>query len=192
AEIAASARPIAVAAGRTLGPWAETLIGIFAIAAGIGTLNGWILMSGRIPFTAAQDGIFFRGLGRVHPRFRTPHVGLVAGTAVASAMLLLYFAKSLLGVFNFIVLLAVLTTLVPHLYAAAAEMMLARRDPARYTPRERRRAQVAGAVAFVFILYTVYGVGAEVVLWGFLALLAGTPLYIFFATRQGDTASAER
>jgi APA family basic amino acid/polyamine antiporter len=143
-------------------------------------------MSGRIPFTAAQDGIFFRGLGRVHPRFRTPHVGLVAGTAVASAMLLLYFAKSLLGVFNFIVLLAVLTTLVPHLYAAAAEMMLARRDPARYTPRERRRAQAAGAVAFVFILYTVYGVGAEVVLWGFLVLLAGTPLYIFFATRTGD------
>jgi len=184
AEIAASARPIAVAAGRTLGPWAETAIGIFAMAAGIGTLNGWILMSGRIPYTAAHDGIFFRGLGRVHPRFRTPHVGLVAGTAVASAMLLLYFSRPLLGVFNFIVLLAVLTTLVPHLYAAAAEMMLARRDPARYTPRERRRAQLFGAVAFVFVLYTVYGVGAEVVLWGFLVLLAGTPLYIFFATRD--------
>jgi APA family basic amino acid/polyamine antiporter len=186
AEIAASARPIAVAAGRTLGPWAEAAIGVFAMAAGIGTLNGWILMSGRIPFTAAQDGIFFRGLGRVHPRFRTPHVGLVAGTVVSSAMLLLYFSRPLLGVFNFIVLLAVLTTLVPHLYAAAAEMMLARRDPARYPPRERRRAQVFGAVAFAFILYTVYGVGAEVVLWGFLVLLAGTPLYIFFATRPAE------
>jgi APA family basic amino acid/polyamine antiporter len=186
AEIAASARPIAVAAGRTLGPWAEIAVGVFAMAAGVGTLNGWILMSGRIPFTAAQDGIFFRGLGRVHPRFRTPHVGLVVGTAVASAMLLLYFSRPLLGVFNFIVLLAVLTTLVPHLYAAAAEMMLARRDPARYTPRERRRAEIAGGVAFVFILYTVYGVGAEVVLWGFLALLAGTPLYILFATRSPE------
>lgn len=186
AEIASSARPVAVAAGRTLGPWAEVAIGVFAMAAGIGTLNGWILMSGRIPFTAAQDGIFFRGLGRVHPRFRTPHVGLVTGTAVASAMLLLYFSRSLLAVFNFIVLLSVLTTLVPHLYAAAAEMMLARRDPARYTPAQRRRAVVTGAVAFVFILYTVYGVGPEVVLWGFLALLAGTPLYIFFATRAGE------
>jgi APA family basic amino acid/polyamine antiporter len=34
------------------------------------------------------------------------------------------------------------------------------------------------------VLYTVYGVGAEVVLWGFLILLAGTPLYIWFATRD--------
>jgi APA family basic amino acid/polyamine antiporter len=186
AEIASSARPIALAAGRTLGPAAGTFIGIAAMAAGIGTLNGWILMAGRIPVTAAKDGIFFRGLQRVHPRFGTPHVALVVGTAVASAMLFLYFRKTLLGVFNFIVLLSVLLTLVPHLYAAAAELMLARRDPERYTPAERRRAQWVAPVAFVFVLYTVYGVGAQVVLWGFLTLLAGIPLYIWFATR--DTA----
>jgi len=183
-EIAASARPIAVAAGHTLGGWAEAMIGVCAMAAGVGTLNGWILMAGRIPFTAARDGIFFRGLGRVHPRFGTPHVGLIVGTAISSITCLLYFQKSLLGVFNFIVLLSVLTTLIPHLYAAAAELMLARRDPARYTARERRRAQWVAPIAFVFILYTVYGVGAEVVLWGFLILLAGTPLYIWFATRE--------
>ncbi|HEX9937280.1 MAG TPA: APC family permease [Longimicrobium sp.] len=182
-EIAASPRPIALAASRTLGPAAGTFIGIAAIAAGIGTLNGWILMAGRIPVTAARDGIFFRGLGRVHPRFGTPHVALVVGTAVASTLLLLYFRQTLLGVFNFIVLLSVLLTLVPHLYAAAAELMLARRDPARYTPGERRRAHWVAPVAFVFLLYTVYGVGGSVVLWGFLALLAGIPLYIWFATR---------
>jgi APA family basic amino acid/polyamine antiporter len=183
ADVASSARPVAMAAERTLGPWAGAVIGVVAIVAGIGTLNGWILMAGRIPLTAARDGIFFRGLGRVHPRFGTPHVGLIVGTAVASAMLLLYFQKTLLGVFNFIVLLAVLTTLIPHLYAAAAELMLARRDPARYTPRERRRAHLVAPVAFVFVMYTVYGVGPQVALWGFLVLLAGMPLYIWFATR---------
>ena len=184
AQIAASSRPIALAATRTLGPAAGTFIGIAAIAAGVGTLNGWILMAGRIPLTAARDGIFFRGLGRVHPRFATPHVALTVGTGVASALLLLYFRHTLLGVFNFIVLLSVLLTLVPHLYAAAAELMLARRDPARYTPRERRRAQIVAPIAFAFLLYAVYGVGGNVVLWGFLALLAGIPLYIWFATRD--------
>ena len=183
-ELASSARPVAVAAERTLGPAAGTFIGVAAIVAGVGTLNGWILMAGRIPVTAARDGLFFRPLARIHPRFGTPHVALVVGTAVASALLLLYFSKTLLGVFNFIVLLAVLTTLIPHLYAAAAELMLARRDPERYTPAERRRAHVVAPVAFVFVLYTVYGVGASVVLWGFLALMAGTPLYILFATRE--------
>jgi APA family basic amino acid/polyamine antiporter len=189
AEIAASPRPIALAASRTLGPAAGTFIGAAAIAAGIGTLNGWILMAGRIPLTAARDGIFFRAMGRVHPRFGTPHVALVVGTAVASTILGLYFFKSLLGVFNFIVLLSVLLTLVPHLYAAAAELMLSRRDPARYTAADRRRARWIAPVAFAFLLYTVYGVGADVVLWGFLALLAGIPLYIWFATRPAEPAS---
>jgi hypothetical protein len=45
-------------------------------------------------------------------------------------------------------------------------------------------------VAFVFVLYTVYGVGASVVLWGFLALMAGTPLYILFATREPSSPPA--
>ena len=182
--VASSARPIALAAERAVGPWAGTVIGVAAIVAGLGTLNGWILMAGRIPVAAAQDGLFFERLARIHPRTGTPHVALVVGTAVASVMLLLFFNRSLLGVFNFIVLLAVLTTLLPHLYAAAAELMLARRHPSRYTAAERRRAHVVAPVAFVFVLYTIYGVGPEVALWGFLVVLAGMPLYVWLATRD--------
>jgi hypothetical protein len=61
--------------------------------------------------------------------------------------------------------------------------MLARRHRDRYTATERRRAHLVAPIAFVFVLYTIYGVGAEVVLWGFLVVLAGTPLYIWFTTR---------
>jgi len=189
--IAASPRPVALAVERAVGPVAGMVIGITAMIAGAGTLNGWILMAGRIPLAAAQDGIFFRGLARIHPRFGTPHVGLITGTAVASVMLLMYFVKTLLGVFEFIVLLSVLTTLLPHLFAAASELMLARRDPERYTPKERRRAHIVAPIAFVFVLYTMYGVGAEVVLWGFLVILSGTPLYVWFATRDGRVGARE-
>lgn len=177
------ARPIALAAEKTVGSWAATVISLAGIIAGIGTLNGWILMAGRIPVTAAQDGIFFERLSRIHPRFGTPHTSLIIGTAVASAMLFLRFDRSLLAVFEFIVLLAVLTTLLPHLYATAAELMLARRDRARYTPRERARAHLVAPIAFVFVMFTIYGVGPEVALWGLLVVLAGTPLFIWFKTR---------
>ncbi len=188
AVAAGSARPLAVAAERTLGPVAAAIVGVAAVVAGVGTLNGWILLAGRIPVTASRDGIFFRGLSRIHPRFGTPHVSLVAGTAVASVMLLLYFTRTLLGVFNFIVLLSVLTTLVPHLYAAAAQLMLARSDRVRYPPAARRKATWVAGIAFVFILYTIYGVGPEVTLWGFLVLLSGIPLYVWFRTREPAAA----
>ena len=186
ALIASTARPLALmaerAGGESLGPLLGAVIGIAAIIAGTGTLNGWILMAGRIPLGAARDGLFFRGLAAVHPARGTPHVALLAGTAVASVMLLLYFSRSLLGVFDFIVRLAVLTTLLPHLYAMAAELMLSRRDRARYSDRDRRRAAVIAPLAFAFVLYTVYGVGAEVALWGFLVVLAGIPLYVWLVT----------
>jgi basic amino acid/polyamine antiporter, APA family len=181
--IASSPRPIALAIGQALGPIPAAIVSGCAIIAGLGTLNGWTLMCGRIPVTAAEDGIFFKGLAAIHPRFGTPHRALIVATAIASGLLLLYFQDTLLGVFNFIVLLSVLTTLLPHLFATAAELLLARRDSSRYDARARRRAHVVAPIAFLFVLYTIYGVGPEVALWGFLVLLAGTPLYIFFATR---------
>lgn len=168
-EIAASTRPIALAAERTLGPWAGVLVGIVAIVSSTGTLNGWILMAGRIPLSAAADGLFFPALARIHPRYGTPHIGLLVATAIASVLLGLYFVRSLLEVFNFIVLLAVLTTLVPHCYAAAAEWALGAR---------RGHRALVPPLAFAFVLFVMYGTGAEVVRWGVLALLAGLPVYV--------------
>ena len=181
--VASSARPIAMAVERTAGPVAATVISLGAIAAGMGTLNGWILMAGRIPLTAAADGLFFRRLAAVHPRFGTPHVALIVGSIVASGMLLLIFSRTLLDTFNFIVSLAVWTTLVPHLFAAGAELLLARRDPDRYTPAERRRAHVVAPLAFIAVAAFIYGAGAEVGRWGFLVLMMGTLLYIGLTTR---------
>lgn len=176
--VAGSARPIALAAERALGPWAATVVGLAATAAALGTLNGWILMSGRIPFSAAEDGLFFPQLAAVHPRFGTPAVGLVVGAAVTTVMLLLYFSRTLLEVFDFVVLLAVLTTLLPHLLATAAEVRLAPRGE-----RGAGRARAVAAIACVFVLYTMYGVGWNVIGWGTVLILAGFPFY-FMLTRS--------
>lgn len=184
-EVAVSNRPIALAAERTIGSSAGAIIGATAIVAAIGTLNGWILMAGRIPVAAAQDGLFPRQLARLHPRYGTPWVALVAATSVASVLLLLYFTRSLLQVFEFIVLLAVLTTLIPHLFAMAAELLLVRRDPDRFTVADRRRAHVVAPLAFAFVLFTLYGAGGDVALWGVITLMLGLPVYAVLRTAEG-------
>lgn len=180
AVVAGSARPIALVAEQLFGPWGGTVIGVAAVAAALGTLNGWVLMSGRIPLSAAADGLFFRPLAAIHPRFGTPAVALVVGAAVASGMLVFYFSQTLLNVFNFVVLLAVLLTLLPHLFAVAAEFVLAGRRTTDGAPGEgtRRGSRVIAAIAFLFVLFTIYGVGVRVILWGLTLLLAGIPLYL--------------
>ena len=74
--IASSARPLELAVRETLGPWPAVAVSVAAVGASIGVLNGWILMAGRIPFSAAQDGLFFSSFARVHPKFGTPYVAL--------------------------------------------------------------------------------------------------------------------
>ncbi len=179
AELALSPRPIALAMERTLGPTVAVVVGIAALGSNLATLNGWVLMAGRIPVTAAQDGLFFAPLGRLHPRYATPHVAMIVGTLVPSALLLLYFSQSLLNVFKFVALLAILTTLLPHLYACAAELLLARRHPEHYDASSVGRVTFEASVGFLFVLWTMYGVGPESAMWGFLALMAGTPLYVW-------------
>jgi APA family basic amino acid/polyamine antiporter len=183
--IASSPRPLELAVRETLGAWPAVAVSIAAVGASIGVLNGWILMAGRIPFSAAQDGLFFSAFARIHPRFGTPYVALIVGCVISSIMLTLYFipGSTLLSVFNFTVLLANLGTLFPYLYNSAAALMLARRDRERFTVREQSRTSILALACFAFLMWTTWGVGAQIVFWGFLVLLMGTPLYIWFKTR---------
>lgn len=184
AELAISARPVALAAERTVGAVPAMIISVAAIVAGLGTLNGWILMSGRIPVSAARDGIFFPALARLHPRYGTPYVSLIVATIIGSLSLGLYFTDTTLGVFDTIVQLSVLTTLLAHLYTAAAEWMLRRRDAMSPGAPRPWRQQLVAIVAFAFVLWSMYGIGAGITRWAFLVILAGIPLYIGFKTHR--------
>ena len=177
AVTASSAQPLALAMRSAVGPWAATAVAACAVVSGVGTLNGWTLMAGRIPVSAARDGLFFPALARLHPRHGTPHVALLVGTAVTSAVLALHFTRSLLAVFDFVVLLAVLLTLLPHLFSMAAAVVLARRDPAPAARAGWRRTAAVALLACAFVLFTISGVGAEAALWGAAAMGAGIPVY---------------
>jgi APA family basic amino acid/polyamine antiporter len=41
-----------------------------------GCANGMILAGSRVYYAMARDGLFFRSVGRIHPRFKTPHISL--------------------------------------------------------------------------------------------------------------------
>ena len=57
------------------GGWTVTLLVVIST---LGASNGSILTGARVTFAQARDGLLFRFLGRVHPRFETPAVSLCA------------------------------------------------------------------------------------------------------------------
>jgi len=64
--------------------WLSALIALSCF----GAMSCAILSSARVSFAMARDGVFFRGMGRVHSRFRTPAVSLVALSAWAAVLAL--------------------------------------------------------------------------------------------------------
>jgi amino acid transporter len=87
--------------------------------AGIG--SAWMGGSARIPFVAGLDSYMPSWLGKVHPKYATPHAALIVQLIVSVVLVGLNFAKGgVQEVFQKMLSLAVVLQLVPFLYMFAA------------------------------------------------------------------------
>ena len=84
----ASTRVAADAAGALVGGAAAGLMAVLVMVSTFGAVNGIILTGPRVYYSMAHDGLAFRWLGDVHPRFQTPHRALVLQAVWASALTL--------------------------------------------------------------------------------------------------------
>lgn len=77
------------AAARALfGPVGGGLLAVFVLISVLGTLNATVLVGPRIAYAMALDGLFFRGVDRVHFAYRTPAAAIVVQAIVTIALLL--------------------------------------------------------------------------------------------------------
>jgi APA family basic amino acid/polyamine antiporter len=77
-QIAATDHVAATFAAKTMGPVGATIIALTIMLSSAGAANGAILTSPRIYFAQARDGLFFRKLQEIHPRFQTPAFSILA------------------------------------------------------------------------------------------------------------------
>jgi amino acid transporter len=104
--LATSATPVADAAGVGIGPWARTLILVGSALSMLGYLSGMTLAVPRMLFAFARDGFLPSALARVHARFRTPHVAIVAQVVVVLVIAITGSFEQLVLIANGAVLLA--------------------------------------------------------------------------------------
>lgn len=71
--VIASRGVAADAANAVLGQGGATIAAAIVVVSTSGALNGIVLAGPRVYYAMAQDGLFFRWAGQVHPRLRTPH-----------------------------------------------------------------------------------------------------------------------
>ena len=184
ADLAKSSSPFADAATTIFGGWAGKGIALVAMISAFGCLNGWILLQGRIPLAAAEDGLFPKVFARVSGTRKTPVIGLVVSSVLLSGLMLMNYTKGLVDQFNFVILLATLTTLIPYAYSAAAELVMFFTDRARFQIKRFTLHAAVALLAFAYSVWAIIGSGTDVIAKGFILLMVGIPVYVFIKWRS--------
>lgn len=181
AVIAQSPRPAADAMRLAVGAWGAGLVSLGMALSILVSLNGTVMSGARIPFAAARDGIFFRSLGRIHPRFESPSVSLGVQAAMSTALLLL------VGKFQALFELALLAEWIFYMLTATTVFVFRRREPQRPRPF-RVPAYPWLPAAFVatsaFVIVYILRSNLRNSLGGLLVIALGLPMYAWMRKRS--------
>jgi APA family basic amino acid/polyamine antiporter len=165
------------------GTWAGDAVAVAAIISGLGALNGWTLIVAEMPYAAAQDRLFPTQFTRT--RRGVPTFGILVGTILASLITIVSYTR-FDKAFTTIVLLSVLTSVVPFLFSAAAQLYwLAVRGRQVRWPHLTRDLGVA-AVGLAFSFWALAGSGYSTVYYGAFCLALGVPVYIWLKTTRHE------
>lgn len=179
-QIAASPRPAVAALSAVTGPWGAALVSAAMALSIFVALNGTIMSGARVPFAAARDGLFFRRMADIHPRFQSPSTSLIVQALLTTGLLLA------IGRFQQLFELAI--------FAEWLFYMITSTTIFYYRPRQKTAGtyRVLGypfvpvifIAAAALLLYYSYIENLKNSLIGTCVILLGIPLYLFFRGGQ--------
>ena len=178
-ELAMSGAPLTDILTRALGTNVGKMLTIAVVICILGTTIGWILSTARVSFAAGEDGVFPKFFGRLSPKYGTPVNSLIIGSVLVNLLLVMNYQKGMVSAFTFITILATLSFLPVYLLSVAAEMMIMFREEKNFSLKIFLKKSIMPMIAFVYTIWTIYGSGAETVMWGFILMLIGIPFYIY-------------
>jgi APA family basic amino acid/polyamine antiporter len=171
--VARSNRVSAEAVEAMIGPGAAKLIAAAILVSIFSATNGLTITAPRVYYAMAQDGVFFKKLAEVHPRYGTPAVAVIASTAWAMVL-------AVSGTFEQLLTYVVFVGWIFYALGAACVFVLRRRQPE--TPRPFK---VPGypVTPLIFILAAAALVGNTIATQpvraaiGLSVVLLGVPVY---------------
>jgi len=176
-QLASSTSPFADAASIIFGPWGRYLVAVGAVTSIVGSINGIVLVTGMLPRAIAVDKLFPARFAKLNSR-GVPAFSLIISGLLSSVLIVMNYTKGLVAVFELLILLSTLTTLLPYAASALADLALQKRDIEQGKRRNWKSIGIA-AGALVFSLFTIIGTGWEVTAYGIILLAIGAAVFFW-------------
>lgn len=179
-EMPATPRIGETAALRLFGPTGQTLMSLAVLISVFGCISATVISGPRVFYAMAQDGLFFRTIGTVHPRHHTPAAAILWQCIWSSAL-------CLSGTYNQLITFVVFAAVLFYALAGASVIVLRLRHPEWPRPY-RTWGYPATPVVYVALCLVVL-VNTVVVQpvesgWGILILGLGLPAYFYWRGRR--------
>jgi amino acid transporter len=110
--------------------WLVAPVAALLVIGGLGQAGAWFAAGGRLPFVAGIDRFLPAAFGRLHPRYGSPYVSLLAQAGIAGVFIFLGQAGTTVkGAYDVLVSMAIISYFIPYLFMFASMIRL-QREPA--------------------------------------------------------------
>jgi len=167
---------------RLVGPVGAALVAALVCISTFGALNAVLMAIPRVFWAMADDGLFFRFVAAVHPRYRTPHMAITATAVLSVVYLALQTFEQLIEAF-------ILASLPFWALSVASVFVFRRRRPE--APRVYRTpgypvVPLLFVAAMVMLVANSLAAHPEATVTSLGAVLAGVPLYYAWRRRRSN------
>ncbi|MFN3269617.1 MAG: APC family permease, partial [Candidatus Kapaibacteriota bacterium] len=189
-KIANSTLVAADTATSVLGVFGGTFVSFAVMVSTFGTSNGTIMVSARLYYSMAKEGLFFKNISYVHPIFRTPSKSLLWQAIWTSVLVIT-------GTFDILTDMLIFVSWFFYAMGALGVFILRKK-----MPDAKRLYKVIGypfvpaifvLFAFTFVIFTIfndiqmYRSGeSEFInsIFGTVLVLIGIPFYFYFMRKR--------
>jgi APA family basic amino acid/polyamine antiporter len=177
--VGASQRIASDAMNIVVGPLGASLIAFLILFSILGAANQNVLTSPRVYFAMARDGLFFKKIAEVHPKFLTPHVSIIA-ISIWSILL------SLTGTFEQLFTYVIFGEWIFFGLTVAAVIVLRKKRADLPRPYKTWGYPVTPIIFCLAALYIAISslIGQfKNAMAGFLIIVIGVPAFLYWRTR---------
>jgi APA family basic amino acid/polyamine antiporter len=167
--------------GKSARYWVSAGIAIAAF----GALNGWILIQGQMPYAISKDKLFPAVFSRENKK-GVPAQGIVISSIFVSVLMYMNYTRGLVEQFKFLILLTTLSVIVPYLFSTASYIIIRLQNNHLQKDSKKIPALILASLTFLFSMWLIIGSGQEIVYWGFVLLMAGTPFYVWIIMKKNN------
>ena len=178
--VASSDRVAAEMMRRIWGAGGANAVSVAAMISIFAALNGSILTGARVPYAMARDGLFFKAIGIVHPKFYTPATSILAMSAWSMVLVLS-------GRYDQLYTYVIFASWILYGMATASVLVLRKKRPDMPRPYRTLGYPVVPVlfvlVALMLIFNTLRESPRESIM-GLVLIAAGLPFYFYWRRQK--------